>query len=329
MRYTTLIDISEMPCYRNVNARILYLHLALKADRGGDVVASLRFLAMELDMTLSALRNALRQLLLDGVVKTEVTTQQTTQVVAHRTAYRTTQATTHLHVVTLNELRGASDTANGTASDTTNGTASDTANGTQNKNIEYNNKAEEKSLTHTHSREEENFYLEENIEVISKACALDQERTLELVTQFCATCDATNTTHSSLDDCMKHCISWIAKQPKKRPSTKREKPKTDDQLRAEQAAVAEAVGKEAVKVAQMSARALATKIPSPSSMTAEDLCTGMMQIHDGMDLAPIAVKMLENAAREIGTSLTSLHKMFWGQPNLRQQEIIERSREEK
>lgn len=157
MRYTTLIDISEMPCYRNVNARLLYLYLALKADRGGDVVASLRFLAMELDMTLSALRNALRQLLLDGVVKTEVTTQQTTQVVAHRTAYRTTQATTHLHVVTLNELRGASDAANGTASDTTNGTASDTANGTQNKNIEYNNKAEEKSLTHTHSREEENF----------------------------------------------------------------------------------------------------------------------------------------------------------------------------
>lgn len=146
------------------------------------------------------------------------------------------------------------------------------------------------------------------------------------MTQFCATCDATNTTHQNLDDCMKHCISWIAKQPKKRPATKREKPKTDDQLRAEQAAVAEAVGKEAVKVAQMSARALATKIPSPSSMTAEDLCTGMMQIHEGMDLAPIAVKMLENAAREIGTSLTSLHKMFWGHPNLRQQEIIERAR---
>lgn len=311
-----------MPCYRNVNARILYLHLALKADRGGDVVASLRFLAQELDMTLSALRNALRQLLLDGVVKTEVATQSTTQTTAHRTAYRTAQPTTHLHVVTLNELRGASDTVSDTASDTPNGTASDT----QNKNIEYNNKAEEKSLTHTHSREEENFYLEENIEVISKACALDQERTLELVTQFCATCDATNTTHSSLDDCMKHCISWIAKQPKRKPTAKREKPKTDDQLRAEQAAVAEAVGKEAVKVAQMSARALATKIPSPQSMTAEDLCTGMIQIHEGTNLAPVAVKMLENAAREIGTSLTSLHKMFWGQPNLRQQEIIERAR---
>lgn len=67
MRYTTIVDISEFPSiYRNVNARLVYLHLVLKSgyhDNDRDLVAlSLRRIAAEVGLTLSATRHALGQL---------------------------------------------------------------------------------------------------------------------------------------------------------------------------------------------------------------------------------------------------------------------------
>ncbi len=67
MKYTTLIDISELPAiYRNVNARLLYLHMALRAgyhDEDRDIVdASIRNLSASTGITLSACRHALRVL---------------------------------------------------------------------------------------------------------------------------------------------------------------------------------------------------------------------------------------------------------------------------
>lgn len=72
MRYTTLIDISRLPVYRNTNARLLYLHLVLicgytDADRDlADV--SIRQLSREVGITLSAARHALQQLEAAGLV---------------------------------------------------------------------------------------------------------------------------------------------------------------------------------------------------------------------------------------------------------------------
>lgn len=70
MRYTTLIDISEIPSvYRNVNARLLYVHMALKAgyhDDDRDVLeTSIRILAAQTGLTISAVRHALH--VLEGV----------------------------------------------------------------------------------------------------------------------------------------------------------------------------------------------------------------------------------------------------------------------
>lgn len=70
MRYTTLIDISELPSvYRNVNARLLYLHMALKAgyhDDDRDVLdTSIRILSAQTGLTISAVRHALH--VLEGV----------------------------------------------------------------------------------------------------------------------------------------------------------------------------------------------------------------------------------------------------------------------
>lgn len=64
MRYTTLIDISELPqIYRNQNARLVYMHLALKSgyhDADRDMIRiSIRSLAQDVGLTVSAIRHAL------------------------------------------------------------------------------------------------------------------------------------------------------------------------------------------------------------------------------------------------------------------------------
>lgn len=73
MRYTTVIDLSEFPdIYRNHAARILYFHLALKAgyhDNDRDQVAvSIRRLASDTGITVSATRHALRILTQAGLL---------------------------------------------------------------------------------------------------------------------------------------------------------------------------------------------------------------------------------------------------------------------
>lgn len=64
MRYTTLIDITEVPgVYGNVNARLLYLHMALKAgyhDNDRDLLEiSIRRLAADCGLSVSATRHSL------------------------------------------------------------------------------------------------------------------------------------------------------------------------------------------------------------------------------------------------------------------------------
>lgn len=72
MRYTTLIDISSMPLYRNVNTRLVYMHLTLRAGYHAedlDVYArSLRALAADVGITLAAVRHALLLLERAGLV---------------------------------------------------------------------------------------------------------------------------------------------------------------------------------------------------------------------------------------------------------------------
>lgn len=67
MRYTTIIDITEVPeVYRNHNARLIYLHLVLKSgyrDNDRDMIKiSIRNLAMRTGMSVSATRHALNTL---------------------------------------------------------------------------------------------------------------------------------------------------------------------------------------------------------------------------------------------------------------------------
>lgn len=74
MRYTTIIDISEYPVlYGCVSARMIYLHLVLKAgwgERNQDYCrGSIRQLQGELGMTFAAVRHGLGVLLKMGMIK--------------------------------------------------------------------------------------------------------------------------------------------------------------------------------------------------------------------------------------------------------------------
>lgn len=67
MRYTTVIDISELPeVYRNTTARLIYMHMSLKAgyhDSDRDLVTlSIRRLSADVGVTVSATRHALHLL---------------------------------------------------------------------------------------------------------------------------------------------------------------------------------------------------------------------------------------------------------------------------
>lgn len=66
MRYTTIIDITQTDIYKNVNARLLYLHLCLRAGYHDDdrdlITISIRNLASQVGLTLSAARFAVFQL---------------------------------------------------------------------------------------------------------------------------------------------------------------------------------------------------------------------------------------------------------------------------
>lgn len=67
MRYTTIIDITEIPSiYKNQAARMIYLHLVLKSgyhDQDRDLIqVSIRSLARDTGLTIAAVRHALQQL---------------------------------------------------------------------------------------------------------------------------------------------------------------------------------------------------------------------------------------------------------------------------
>lgn len=75
MRYTTIIDLSELPIYQSKSVRLLYLHLCLRAGyhkENQDIITdSLSRIARDTGMTVSAVRCALRQLIAANLAQRE------------------------------------------------------------------------------------------------------------------------------------------------------------------------------------------------------------------------------------------------------------------
>lgn len=73
MRYTTIIDIREFPLYKNPACRTLYLHMVLASGYHetdmDQVTISIRGLATQTGLTVSATRHALSVLMKAGLVR--------------------------------------------------------------------------------------------------------------------------------------------------------------------------------------------------------------------------------------------------------------------
>lgn len=96
MRYTTIIDISELPAlYRSSSCRLLYLHLVLKSGYHDDdrdlVQLSIRRAAIETGLTVSAARHALEQLMKAGLITRQGPLYQVRKFVMERTITKRAQ----------------------------------------------------------------------------------------------------------------------------------------------------------------------------------------------------------------------------------------------
>lgn len=124
-KWVIVQDARDLPCYRNLNARLVYLHCAMGCDISSYVyTCSLRRLAMEVGISYEAVRHALKALVADGLVEVGSTTQATTQTATQVATQRTTQRTTHLTTIKISKI----DTANRTANHATNHAASNATN---------------------------------------------------------------------------------------------------------------------------------------------------------------------------------------------------------
>lgn len=194
-RYATIRDITKMPCYSNMTARLVYLHIACRCDvRTYDYHHSLRYLASEIGCSLQQVRTAVKMLERDGLVRVSIATRQTTQALTHLS----TQQTTHLHVVRVNEL----DTATDTATNTVANTAANTAANTDNNNLNKKNY----TLTHdacVRARMEN---------TLEEALGLPEDQALTMVDAFLKRQDIKKKKWNDEDDMLAHLISWCEKR---------------------------------------------------------------------------------------------------------------------
>lgn len=132
-KWVIIQDARDLPCYRNLNARLVYLHCAMGCDISSYVyTCSLRRLAVEVGISYEAVRHALKALAADGLVEVGSTTQPTTQTATQPATQLTTQRTTHLTTIRINKI----DTANRTANHATNhATSNATSNATSHDDI--------------------------------------------------------------------------------------------------------------------------------------------------------------------------------------------------
>ena len=108
LKYVTIPDIRRYPSYNNINARLLYLHVALSMDIASRTYAhSWRQLSQELGMPLQQLRTALAQLEKDGLIATQQVTQEVTYGVTQRVTHKVTQ----IYILSVSDLDEATNEA--------------------------------------------------------------------------------------------------------------------------------------------------------------------------------------------------------------------------
>lgn len=208
-KFIIMRDISSTSAYKNVNARLLYLHLCCQMDIYSRTLhKSLRVLASELDMTVKTVRCALEAL--EGANLIDV-------VGAQGGAQRGAQRGAQIIVKGINELQPCKGTEKGTERGTERGTIN-------------NNKKISEEKPHTHDAR---AYVRANIGVLADSLGLDHNEAAELLQQFFKRQDIKKKVWESPEDCLAHAIAWIEKRLPKKAAPPRGK-KGDHEARTEE-----------------------------------------------------------------------------------------------
>lgn len=228
-KYVIMQDMRRMPSYRNINARLVYMHVAMGCDISTyRYDTSYRRLALDLDMTLEAVRSALRALIRDGLVATYTTTQGTAQ----GTTQITTQRTTHLCIVIIRQ----NGTPNGTPNNTPNNTLDNTPDNTGN-NTAINNYIipKEERLSPTHARE----CAGELAAMAAEVLTLTRQEADLLLGKFLERKEIERKTWINQSDLKAHFLSWCEKNLKTLPKRKKNSQSDDHAARMDEYAATE------------------------------------------------------------------------------------------
>lgn len=208
-KYVTIPDIRQYSSYRSINARLLYMHVAMGMEISTRTYAhSLRQLSAELGIPFQQTRTALKQLENDGLVAT----QSLTQVVTYGLTRKVTHNVTQIYVMSASELEEASNAASNTASNTATNTAANTPTNTDINNINIPNSGK---LSHSDARAR----LPKIRDWLLGSLGLEAPEAGELSKAFLDRQELKGKTWDNEGDLLAHAISWAEKRmkPKKAP----------------------------------------------------------------------------------------------------------------
>ena len=209
-KYVIIQDMRDKPSYKNVNARLVYLHVSMCCDISSyTYTTSLRRLAMELNMTLDALRYALKQLYRDGLLTPQVVPQVAPQSTPHFAPHFAPQLT----ILKINRNSTANSTAN-TTDHTTDYTTDYTTDCTTVNN--NNNNKINKSSTLTDARANWAKMAED----LKNTLHLGEQDAAQIVEDFRARQRLKGKTWESEGDLLAHLIAWAEKRMPPAPRTR-------------------------------------------------------------------------------------------------------------
>lgn len=203
-KFIIMQDMRALPSYKNVNARLIYMHVAMSCDVATYTYAtSIRKLAAELDMTVDAIRHGLKILERDGLI----TPQRAPQRAPQGAPQGTPQRAPHLTVLRINK----NGTTNGTPNPTPNPTGNPTGNPTDNPdNNNNNNKIKNKTLSHTHVRERAG----ELGKILKEVFRMDEKVAASAAARFLDRQAIKGKKWENPEDLKAHLVSWVEKRLK-------------------------------------------------------------------------------------------------------------------
>ena len=224
-KYVTIIDFRGTASYKNIAARLVYLHAALHMElESRNYTHSLRALAAELGLSVQNVRTALKVLQQDNLI--EVT--QVTHTLTQNLTRMLTQPLTQIHVMNISELDDETNTATNTAANTATNTAANTFinNNVKNKNNKNNN-----TLSLTRAKE----ICFGSKEILMKELEIEEPESDELIETFLRRAELKEKGWESEGDCIAHLLSWCEKRvtaKKKQPKGAKSRPLTDEKARS-------------------------------------------------------------------------------------------------